>query len=133
MALVACGSCGSGVSPAAPACPRCGAAMSSPGAPKMPLPAPEATGDGGISSVVPYKNVPALVGYYCAVFSLIPCVGLPLGIVALVFGIVGLKAVRRQPERKGTAHAWVGIILGGLAALVNLVAVVLLIVGKSAR
>ena len=39
-----------------------------------------ATADNPMSVVVPYKNPKALIAYYCAIFSLIPCLGLPLGI-----------------------------------------------------
>ena len=31
--------------------------------------------DGGMSTLIPYKNGKALAAYYCGVFSLIPCVG----------------------------------------------------------
>lgn len=67
---------------------------------------------------IPYKNAPALIAYYMAVFSLIPCFGIPLGIAAVVLGIIGLKKRKETPEIKGTAHAWVGIILGGLMVIV---------------
>ncbi len=68
---------------------------------------------------MPYRNPSALVGYYPSVFSLIPCLALALGPAALVCGIVGLKAVGRNPQAKGTAHAWVAIILGSLTSLAN--------------
>jgi hypothetical protein len=63
--------------------------------------------------IIPYKNPPALIAYYLAVFSLIPCLGLPLGLAAFVLGIVGLVKRKRQPHVKGSVHAWIGILLGG--------------------
>lgn len=75
--------------------------------------------DDGVSTLIPYKNGKALAAYYCAVFSVIPCLGLILGPIALIFGILGLRFVRAHPEAHGTAHAWVGIILGGLTTLAN--------------
>ena len=77
-------------------------------------PAPRGDSTGGI---IPYKNAPALIAYYLAVFSLIPCFGLPLGIAAIVLGIMGLKHRKANPEVSGTAHAWIGIVLGALSTL----------------
>jgi len=48
------------------------------------------------------------------VFSLIPCVGLPLAIAAVVLGVRGLAVARETPEAHGKAHAWIAIVLGGL-------------------
>ena len=70
-----------------------------------------------ISRVIPYKNTQALAAYYCAVFALIPCVGIILGFVALVLGILGLKYAKAHPEAHGKVHAWIGIILGGLCGI----------------
>jgi hypothetical protein len=68
----------------------------------------------GINKVIPYRNVPALVGYYCAVFALIPIVGAVLGLIAVVLGIVGLRGAARNPAVGGKVHSWIAIILGGL-------------------
>jgi hypothetical protein len=73
--------------------------------------------DEAVATVVPYKNAPALIGYYLGVFSLIPCLGLPLGIAAIPLGIVGLKKRKQHPEIHGAAHAWVAIILGSITTL----------------
>src|SRR5687768_17357038 len=78
------------------------------------LPRRRPAGDGGASTIIPYKNVPALIGYYVGVFSLIPCLGLALAPVAVILGIIGL-VVARKPGAKGTAHAVVAIILGLLS------------------
>jgi hypothetical protein len=67
--------------------------------------------------LIPYKNPLALAAYYLAIFSLIPCIGLLLGIPAVVCGILGLRARSRNPAIKGNAHAYIGIILGGLTSL----------------
>ena len=70
-----------------------------------------------LSRVVPYKNTQALAAYYCAVFALIPCVGVILGYIALVLGILGLKYAKAHPEAHGKVHAWIGVILGGLCGI----------------
>ena len=81
-----------------------------------PLPTPVEQGD-ATGGIIPYKNVPALVGYYFGIASLIPCLGMPFGIAALVLGILGLKKRNRHPAVKGIIHAWIGIILGGISIL----------------
>ena len=86
------------LSPNAVVCPHCGE--------RFHLP------DDGISSVIPYRNVQALLAYYFGVFGLIPCVGAMLGPAALICGILGLRAVNRNPQAKGTGHAIAGIVLG---------------------
>lgn len=88
--------------------------------PSPPGPAIQ-TADPALAGLIPYKNSCALVGYYLGVFSLIPCVGLLLGPIAVILGVLGLRAVREHPDRKGTIHAWTAIILGACATLGNLV------------
>ncbi len=77
------------------------------------------SGDGGVGAVIPYRNGMALAAYYLGIFGLIPCIiGLGvLGIVPLVLGILGIMKARKDPEAHGTAHAWVGIVLGAVEML----------------
>jgi len=93
------------------------------------LPTPQ-RGD-SLNKIIPYRNVPALVGYYCAVFALIPIVGIFLGLIALVLGLVGLRQARRNPATGGEVHAWVGIVLGGLCGLGNLALVIWFVMAVS--
>jgi hypothetical protein len=79
----------------------------------------EERGDGGISTLIPYKNPKALTAYYLGIFGLIPCVGLILGPAALILGILGLRYKTTNPRAKGTAHAIVGLVLGSLETLAN--------------
>jgi hypothetical protein len=76
-----------------------------------------ASGGDATGGIIPYKNLPALLGYYCGVFSLIPLLGLPLGIAAIPLGITGLRKQRRQPVVRGRVHAWVAVILGSLSTV----------------
>ncbi|MCY2964842.1 MAG: hypothetical protein NT069_14595 [Planctomycetota bacterium] len=66
--------------------------------------------------LIPYKNAPALIAYYCGLFSIFPC--FPLGWVAFIMGIKGLKKVKEEPQVRGTVHAWIGVIMGGLFGLI---------------
>jgi hypothetical protein len=74
-------------------------------------------GDGGVSSLIPYKNGKALAAYYCGVFSLVPCLGNLLGPVAIVLGLMGLRYAREHPTAKGTGHAITGLVLGSITSL----------------
>lgn len=85
------------------------------------------------ATIIPYRNPPALIAYYCGVFSLIPCLGLPLGIAAIPLGIVGLRKHRRQPSAKGSVHAWVGILLGSITTILWGAVAALVIVASSTR
>lgn len=87
----------------------------------------------GIESVIPFRNVPALVGYYCAVFSLVPCIALILGPCGFGFGLAGLKRAREHPEARGRVHAWIGIVLGGLTFLANAGFILLAVLAGSRR
>lgn len=99
-----CPVCGQEIQSAAKVCRHCGERFKG---------ASQGSGKGDATGgVIPYKNMPALIAYYMAIFSLIPC--FPLGIPALILGIIGLRKVSREPEVHGTAHAWIGIILGGI-------------------
>lgn len=51
--------------------------------------------------LIPYKNPSALIAYYLAIFSLLPIIGLFLGMPAFVLGILGLWDRKRNPAIKG--------------------------------
>ncbi len=90
---------------------------------------PRRRDDDAVSTLIPYRNGLALAGYYCGVFSLIPILGFILGPLALIFGIVGLRRVNRNPEIKGTGHAITAIVLGGIGGLYNWAIVILFAIG----
>ena len=129
--------------PAAPTCPRCGAPNEAglvqcarcgqslvmswpppPGGYAPPQAYPPQTTIGGLGAMIPDKNPSALTSYYLGIFSILPCLAIPMGIAAVVLGLKGLKLVKERPEVRGRTHAWVGIIAGGLFALINIGAVV---------
>ena len=67
---------------------------------------PASKGDGGVSSVIPYKNKQALIAYYLGVFCI----------------------VCANPEVKGTAHAWIGILSGTVFLLLSIGLIALILV-----
>jgi hypothetical protein len=75
--------------------------------PELTAAANAAGGGDAASTIIPYKNAPALTSYYLGVFSLLACVpflgifGIPMAIAAFVLGLKGLRKVKEQPECKG--------------------------------
>lgn len=82
----------------------------------------------GAPGLIPYSNPKALIGYYLSIGGLIPLIGLPLAIAAVICGIMGFKAWRADHAIKGPVHAWVAIILGGLEVSAYIVFVVVFVV-----
>ncbi len=115
-----CAACDESVAQGAVICRYCGRDPRTGVAPAAP---PEGDATGGI---IPYKNSPALVGYYLGVFSLAPCIGIPLGIAAIICGVLGLKKRKREPHVKGSAHAVVGIVLGSISLLYHVAGLIAL-------
>jgi len=74
----------------------------------------------GTGGLIPYKNPAALAAYYLSIVGLFPVIGIFASIPAFVLGIMGLRKKAQNPAVKGSVHAWIGIILGGLATLMNL-------------
>ena len=93
-------------------------------------------------AIIPYRNGMALAAYYCGFGGLISILGgIALAVVtapspnraivftmmygggsicallAIGFGIAGCLKASRNPEARGTAHAIIGIVLGGLEML----------------
>ena len=92
-------------------CSRCGIPLHASPSPSYVV------SDGSMGGLIPVKNSSALIGYYLGVFALIPVLGIPLGIAAVILGVKGLKFAKLNPDAKGIGHAWTAIILGGLSAV----------------
>jgi hypothetical protein len=120
-------------------CPHCGQSLVAawpppPGgyAPPQPYPPPQQT-IGGLGAMIPDKNPSALTAYYLGIFSIIPCLAIPMGIAAVALGLRGLKLFKERPEVRGRTHAWVGIIAGGLFALLNIAGVIFVVAGMATQ
>ncbi len=88
--------------------------------------AAEGDATGGL---IPYKNPQALIAYYLGLFSLFPILGFFLAVPAVILGIRGLSARRRNPVIKGSVHAWIGIIMGGMFTFLWGLAIFFLVLG----
>ena len=71
-----------------------------------------------IGRMVTQKNMCALIACYFGVFSAIPCVGVFLGIPAVLFGVRGLKFHRNSERANGKVQSWIGIVAGIVFTLV---------------
>ena len=118
-------------------CPHCGQSLLAAAWPPPPgsypqgySPQPAAS---GLEAMIPTRNPAALTAYYLGIFSIIPCLAVPMGIAAVVLGLRGLKLFQEHPEVRGRTHAWVGIIAGGLFALINIVGIGFAVVASLAR
>jgi len=88
-----------------------------------PVPSP----DDFVGRMIPTGNKPSLIGYYCAFGAWIPVIGVPLMVLAIVFGIKGVRLAKRHPQVRGGCHAWFGIVAGvglGLLGIAMTVAIV---------
>jgi hypothetical protein len=73
------------------------------------------------ATFLPEGNQPARNAYMCAIYGMIPAVGLVLGLLAIVYGWLGYKAARGPSNGKGLGHSVVSMILGALEVLANCV------------
>lgn len=117
-----CPTCQTPLPPGSARCGDCGHLL------ELPTPA-----DGPGSRILPARNRPALLGYYCGVFALIPLLGLTLGPLALVYGVQGLQRVLARPQVQGAGHAVAAITLGALTTLFNLALLLLTAAGLLVR
>lgn len=85
-----------------------------------------ATDKHGINWLIPYKNPMALTAHYTSVMSLIPLLGLFLGPTAVVFGVLGLLHLRKEPAAGGAIHAVLAIVLGVVTLVANVAGLVYL-------
>src|SRR5947209_6273357 len=69
--------------------------------------------------VLPMRNQPALAGYYCAIFSLVPIAGLFLGPAAIGYGIIGLDRGSRLPHNIGYGHALFAMVAGIIGSIIS--------------
>ncbi|QDU27787.1 hypothetical protein ETAA8_28780 [Anatilimnocola aggregata] len=101
----------------------------SPQHPSEPRSAGHGQGD-STGGLIPYKNMPALLAYYIGIVSMLCCFfGLPIGIVAVVLGVMGLQKRAREPEVKGSVHAWIGIICGVISTIGAIAMIAIIVVG----
>ena len=70
-----------------------------------------------MQSLIPTSNPPALVSYYCGVFSLVLCFAPILAPISIIYGFKAMNNIKAQPGLKGKGHAITGFILSGITLL----------------
>ena len=75
------------------------------------------------------RPLSAIAAGYLALFGILPVVGLPFSIGAIVCGLIARKAIKEDPQLSGSGRAWFGIILGGISTLISLATLTILVVG----
>ena len=72
--------------------------------------------EGGLQFIVPTGRTSqsSLAAGYLGLFGLVFC---PLGPAALVFGILGVRDLKKHPEKNGWGRAITGIVLGALTTI----------------
>lgn len=102
--------------------------------PHQSFPPQKVTEGDSTHGVIPYKNPQALIAYYTGIFLFICCITpVPLGLIPFVLGILGLRARAQNPVIKGSVHAWIGIIAGGISAICSLLVAISLILGALSK
>lgn len=84
-----------------------------------------------IQAMIPTQNMPALIGYYFGVFGLIPFVGFPLAIVAVILGSIGLSKAKKNPTPGAKGHAITALVLGGFEIVVMIAWILLVVIANS--
>lgn len=84
-----------------------------------------------LGGLVPWRNKYGLIAYYVGLLSFLFCiVGLPGHIAAIIFGVMGVRAEKRQPWIHGRYHAIAGIVFGFIGIVMSLVCIILFILSK---
>ena len=86
----------------------------------QPLQAHFASGNEAMSTIIPWRNKYAIIGYYIGIFGLIPLLGIPLALCAIVLGILGIGQWKKNHRAHGLAHSIIAIGCGLLGTLITL-------------
>ncbi|MDG2292281.1 MAG: hypothetical protein P8L37_06455 [Phycisphaerales bacterium] len=85
-----------------------------------------------ISTIIPWRNKCALIGYYLGILGLLPLVGVPLGLTAIVLGILGIIHWKKNHRSHGLVHSIIAIACGLLGILITGVLLLLPILLRTA-
>lgn len=97
-------------------------------APASHLPGPVAD-EGGIQFLIPTARTSrySLAAGYLGLFGIVV---FPLAPFAILLGILGIRDLKRNPEKNGWGRAITGVVLGGLTTLGALVVLALVLFSK---
>lgn len=99
---------------------------------QQPSPAPQPVQESdAFQMMIPTKNSSALISYYMGIAGLLPFIGIPFSIAAIVLGALGLKKYAINPTPGAKVHAIIGFVLGIVEMLVFIAFLVLMISAQS--
>ncbi len=61
----------------------------------------------------------AIAAGYCGLFSLIPVLGILLALLSVIFGIIAIFSITRNPHKHGVARIVIGWIFVAISVLVH--------------
>jgi Domain of unknown function (DUF4190) len=79
------------------------------------------------------RPISAIAAGYLGLFSLFPCLGAVTGIPSVVFGILALRTIKKDPELRGKGRAWFGIVAGALTLIFHGAAIVVGLIQSAGR
>lgn len=86
---------------------------------QQPAPSPQPVQESdAFQMMIPTKNSYALISYYMGIVGLLPFIGIPFSIAAIVLGALGLKKYAINPTPGAKVHAIIGFVLGIVEMLV---------------
>ncbi len=121
-----CRNCGTQLDDDAVFCSKCGSKTAAGTPPPLPAGAAVAAGnvadeDAAMKWLIPMGRSPwAIAAGYLALFSVL-CLPAPF---AVLFGILGLRDIKKNPKLCGKGRAWFGIVVGGFFTVVSLFAII---------
>ncbi|MDO8812389.1 MAG: DUF4190 domain-containing protein [Gallionella sp.] len=111
MSMIFCRGCGKEIHSSAPTCPHCGAPQQVPNS---------CANDAALRAILPVgRSGYAIAAGYLALFSILI---LPAPF-ALIFGILAIRDIKKNPEKHGMGRAIFGVVMGGLCTLVFVIVV----------
>ncbi len=86
--------------------------------PQLTAPLPGTTParlQGAVSAAVPHTNSMALAGFVMGLLSIVCCCGVPFGVLGIVFSLIGLSQINKDPLEQGKGLAIAGLVLSILS------------------
>ncbi len=70
----------------------------------------------------------AIASGYLGLLSLFPFIGFPLGIGAIITGVIALRTLRKNPQLIGRGRAWFGLIVGSFGTVFSAFMIVVMVI-----
>jgi hypothetical protein len=89
---------------------------------------PSPSNDEVFQAFIPTKNKSALLAYYFGIFGIIPIIGLPFAIAAIVLGYKGMALYKSNPTPGAKGHAMTGLVLGWVSIALWLLFIIVIFI-----